>query len=449
MLYLILTAIVGNSLGGLAATSPSVQNYRVGEAARPGLTVMHCNNTAWLGDPDAPDWTEPPQEHEEAAFEEPPLEEMHVGTAIPPAVPPVNGNTRAAAHPDSFLSTQGTTLFHPAERYDGSRPGYYFGTCSGKTGYYKDGIGRMRLALAELVVSKPPLRLPISIGEGLGLAEGGKADTHMGPGNGGDRPKTDHGNKTRRQKVAEVDKQLNRQDGGKSQENRHDAAGLLYGRGKTIAMADYSHVDEGCWAVDTINANCWNRTATYIRTTAAASVVAQETKTPSGPGKDQAERAMTTAKWKTAIGPCTTSTALCRSSGVAISCRSHIGMGSKDATDTVAENAALASRLQVNYIGAVFKGGFYLGSLSCHSCIGITAAPNLKLPGEVAATLRGIERPWILGCDANCTPQALAGTGWVELVGGVIHAPDQPTCNDNVYDFSSWHDAARTQLGGS
>ena len=81
------------------------------------------------------------------------------------------------------------------------------------------------------------------------------------------------------------------------------------------------------------------------------------------------------------------------------------------------------------------KGGFHLGSLYCHSGIGITAAPNLKLLGEVAATLRGIDGPWILGCDANCTPKALADTGWVELVGGAIHAPDQPTCNDKVYDF--------------
>ena len=80
-------------------------------------------------------------------------------------------------------------------------------------------------------------------------------------------------------------------------------------------------------------------------------------------------------------------------------------------------------------------GGFHLGSLYCYSGIGIRAPMNLRLLEEVAATLRGITGPWVIGCDANCTPQALLDTGWLDLVGGVVHAPEHATCNGKVYDF--------------
>lgn len=173
----------------------------------------------------------------------------------------------------------------------------------------------------------------------------------------------------------------------------------------------------------------------YIKSTVADFVVAQETKTQSGPAKDQAESAMAMAKWKTSIGPCMTTTALGKACGVAVSCRSHIGLSTKDATDTVLASKTLASRLQVRHVGAVFKGGLPLGSVCCHSGIGINATANLRLLEENVATLKGIAGRWIIGCDANCTPQALQYTDWLKLVGGMIHAPDHATCNDKIYDF--------------
>ena len=143
----------------------------------------------------------------------------------------------------------------------------------------------MKISLADLVVSRMTLKLPISIEEGLGLPECSKAETHTNPASRARRPQTDQGSKTRRQKAAEVDKQLNRKNGDSGHENCHDEAGLLYGRDKAMAMADFSHVDKGCWATDTINANCWSRTATYIRSTAADFVVAQETRIPGRPNQ--------------------------------------------------------------------------------------------------------------------------------------------------------------------
>ena len=37
--------------------------------------------------------------------------------------------------------------------------------------------------------------------------------------------------------------------------------------------------------------------------------------------------------------------------------------------------------------------------------------------------------------DWNGTPQELAETGWLQKVGGTIHAPNAATCNESVYDF--------------
>ena len=53
----------------------------------------------------------------------------------------------------------------------------------------------------------------------------------------------------------------------------------------------------------------------------------------------------------------------------------------------------------------------------------------------MAFTINGLVCPWILGGDWNCTPQELRDTGWLQKVGGTIHAPAAATCNESVYDF--------------
>ena len=66
---------------------------------------------------------------------------------------------------------------------------------------------------------------------------------------------------------------------------------------------------------------------------------------------------------------------------------------------------------------------------------GVSAQCNLDLLDSMAFTILGLVGPWIIGGDWNCTPQDLAATGWLQKVGGTIHAPTAPTCNDSVYDF--------------
>lgn len=109
--------------------------------------------------------------------------------------------------------------------------------------------------------------------------------------------------------------------------------------------------------MDTINANCCHRAAAYIKSTAADFVVTQEARVQGSQARTQAESAMATAKWKTYIGPCITTEAFGTSSGVAVSCRSHIGLADRDATDTLKMSANLRSGLQICHVGAVFKRG--------------------------------------------------------------------------------------------
>ena len=101
MLYLILSAVVFNSIGGLATTSPSVQNYRIGEADKPGPRNGQGNDTTWLDDPDGPDFSEPSPDYEDAAFVEPPSE-ADVVAAIPHAVPPANVASSTTAGRDTY-----------------------------------------------------------------------------------------------------------------------------------------------------------------------------------------------------------------------------------------------------------------------------------------------------------------------------------------------------------
>jgi hypothetical protein len=52
-----------------------------------------------------------------------------------------------------------------------------------------------------------------------------------------------------------------------------------------------------------------------------------------------------------------------------------------------------------------------------------------------ARVIGALQGPWLLGGDFNLEPDALASCGWLDLVGGRIAAPSEPTCNGRVIDF--------------
>ena len=79
--------------------------------------------------------------------------------------------------------------------------------------------------------------------------------------------------------------------------------------------------------------------------------------------------------------------------------------------------------------------GMHCGTPYMFCGVGVTAKCNLDLLESMAFALSGLTGPWILGGGWNCTPAELEATGWVEKVGGVVHAPKAATCNGKVYDF--------------
>ena len=79
--------------------------------------------------------------------------------------------------------------------------------------------------------------------------------------------------------------------------------------------------------------------------------------------------------------------------------------------------------------------GVHLGCGYLISGIGLSHKSNVDLLGLMAARIALIAGPWIIGADWNGTAQELRDTGWLELVGGVIVAPDATTCNNRTIDF--------------
>ena len=92
-------------------------------------------------------------------------------------------------------------------------------------------------------------------------------------------------------------------------------------------------------------------------------------------------------------------------------------------------------RFLLSKVLAVCKHGIHVGTAYLQDCIGPSAPPNLKTLDYIASVLSIIRGPWVLGGDFNCTPQQLYDTGFPELVGGVIQAPQDSTCGAKIYDY--------------
>ena len=65
---------------------------------------------------------------------------------------------------------------------------------------------------------------------------------------------------------------------------------------------------------------------------------------------------------------------------------------------------------------------------------GLTEA-NLLILQHAAILIKSLKGPFIIGGDWNLEPHVLEAANWTSMVGGRIHAPSQPTCNANVYDY--------------
>ena len=119
------------------------------------------------------------------------------------------------------------------------------------------------------------------------------------------------------------------------------------------------------------------------------------------------------------------------SAGVAVAARAHIGLADPAASPGIAAE----HRFRLKHVSACCRGGLHVGSAYFHCLVGADGELNINLLHAIASQLAGINGPWVIGADWNFTPSELAGTGWLELVGGAIVAPGGPTCNGKVYDY--------------
>ena len=87
-------------------------------------------------------------------------------------------------------------------------------------------------------------------------------------------------------------------------------------------------------------------------------------------------------------------------------------------------------------LGAMMKGGVHLGSIYLNVSIGPSAKKNLDLLHMVAAVLVVVGGPCKIGGEWNCSSEQLQATGWLQMVGGMIIAPDTTTCNNSTIYFS-------------
>ena len=142
------------------------------------------------------------------------------------------------------------------------------------------------------------------------------------------------------------------------------------------------------------------------------------------------QRAATRKGWRLAVTPAVCTAKGSISAGVGIAARSSYGMVEHD----IGELPACAEgRIAACHVGAVCRGGFHVLSLYLWHSEGLTAR-NLELLQTLAQAISRLRGPWLLARDFNITPQELSASGWLQLVRGLVHAPQAPTCGRKTYD---------------
>ena len=83
-----------------------------------------------------------------------------------------------------------------------------------------------------------------------------------------------------------------------------------------------------------------------------------------------------------------------------------------------------------------------------HLCPQCPSETNLHILEQAAICLKAIKGPWIAVGDWNIEPHLFTAADWLNIVGGVVHAPSQPTCHGHVYDFFVVHRAISLAIVG-
>ena len=195
-------------------------------------------------------------------------------------------------------------------------------------------------------------------------------------------------------------------------------------------MGDRSFREAGLCAFDCINGNCALAAQSYLERTGADACLFQEMRVRTA-NCPQKERSATRDGWSLTIGPAINTVAGSTSAGVAIAVRAHFGIARSPYTPPCDIDT---SRIIVRWVGTLCRGGVHLISVYLFFGEGLSCR-NIDLLQAIAGVICELRGPWILAGDFNITPQDLISTGWLQLVGGTVHAPSLPTCNGRVIDF--------------
>ena len=423
---------------------------RIGEASLPGPPAVFQLNSLDMAEDDWPDeseewWPDSPLLAPPTAHFCPLPDDSDADT--PPATP--------AATPVGFCS---------APSFMGARPGHFFGTGPQGLGYYPDTTKGWTLqsALQQAAAAIPHMVLQLNVLCPPHQTSRSK-DTHMTSAPAASPewlPQHHvHGNAVRTAVKAIEANQDERGKSGKAKPTPRSAGPLSCSSASptgpaataawkllqrklvqradprrldaAIPLDDITHRSLGLWAIDTANANVMSTLMTYVRGTSADAFLGQETKVLTGDPVRSAEDALSSCQWRASIQPCGLGPAGGPSAGVAIGVRQHIGLGQPDSGPMFRANP----RLLLRKMGAVCRGGLHLGSVYLRDVVGPTDAANLAILDELAGCLNVLQGPWVVGGDFNMTPEELAGTGFLSLVDGIIHAPADFTCGLKTYDY--------------
>ena len=148
------------------------------------------------------------------------------------------------------------------------------------------------------------------------------------------------------------------------------------------------HRELGLWAFDSVNANAWSTLFKYVQRSAADFVVGQEAKLPAGDLLTSAESSLRCRGWRGKISPCVSGPGGGHSAGTVVASRSHVGLA-----EAAAGTVCHVERLQLQWIGAVCRGGMHLGFVYLHDMVGPAHPSNLDILDFVAQKLKLLSGP--------------------------------------------------------
>ena len=208
------------------------------------------------------------------------------------------------------------------------------------------------------------------------------------------------------------------------------ATGVPWKPTAEVSKRDSSHRAAGVWAFDSYNGNAMSTAQTYLEQCAADVCLVQESRV-AGDQLRAAERAAKRSRWNLALEPALHTEAGGLSAGTGVAVRNHFG---HSCVLSDFRQPCIDTRLKVSWLRAYCKGGLFCLSACFWHSEGLSQR-NLDLLEGIAKVIQRLHGPWLLAADFNFPPEVLRKSGWLRLVGGVVHASNQSTCNEQEYDY--------------